>query len=128
MTAPVRRRRRTATHRGARSCPTCHSTPTAPAEVAAQRLDLEVEWLALALADGHPGHPGQLVVRRFCAQCQPHGAVYALVCRVCSDGPMLFGAWAEAAQAGEFPDELTSQLTARGWRPARDGDGWVCCR
>jgi len=123
MTAQVRGRRGTATRRGAHRCPTCSSTPAEPAEIAAQRLDLEVEWFVLTGV-----HLDQLVVRRFCAQCQPRGTVYVLVCRVCGDGPMLVGPLAESALAGQLPEIVAKAVTARGWRPTRDRAGWVCCQ
>jgi hypothetical protein len=125
MTTPVRGGRRTvrtAAHRGASSCPTCGHTPTAGVESAEQHQDLQVIWLG-----EDRSAPGRLVVRRFCAECQPRGTVYAIACRACGDGPMITGHLAEMAAAGELPTAVTDVLAARGWRPARDGDGWVCC-
>ncbi|HEY3514587.1 MAG TPA: hypothetical protein VGL36_35735 [Kribbella sp.] len=124
MTASVRGRRRTArttVGRGAGSCPTCGHAPTAGVESAEQHQDLQVTWLVEAA-------PGSLVVRHFCAECQPRGAVYVIACRACGDGPMLTGRLAEQAIAGELSPSVVDALTATGWRPARDNDGWVCCR
>lgn len=123
MTARVRGQRRTAAHRQPRSCPTCAYMPTAAEEIAAQRLDLQVLWLA-----EEPDHPDRLAVGRFCAQCQPRGAVYVLACRACGDGPMLTGALAETAMGGDLPGVVVDALAERGWRPARDRSGWVCCQ
>ncbi|MEV0291817.1 hypothetical protein AB0H36_47500 [Kribbella sp. NPDC050820] len=126
MTAPVRGRRRTAraaAHRRARPCPTCGHTPIAAAEAIEQRHDLQVVWLTET-----PTAPGHLTTRRFCAECQPRGAVYPIVCRICADGPIVTGPLAEQAAAGELPPVVADALTADGWRQARDGDGWVCPR
>lgn len=128
MTAPVRGRRRamrtarTAAHRRPTACPTCAHIPTAAAEAAEQRRDLRVVWLVET-----PGQPGHLAVSRFCAECQPRGVVFPIVCRVCADGPMITGQLAEQAVAAELPTVVADALAARGWRPARDGHGWVCC-
>jgi hypothetical protein len=123
VTARLHGQRRTASHRAGRGCPTCGLVPTVQAEVVEQRLDLQVVWLA-----AHPAHPAQLTARRFCAECQPRGVVYAIACRACGDGPMLTGDLAEAAVGGDLLPVVTAALAARGWRPARDRSGWVCCQ
>jgi hypothetical protein len=53
--------------------------------------------------------------------------VYPIVCRICADGPILTGSLAKQAAGGVLPSVLIDALTALAWRPARDGNGWVCC-
>ncbi len=122
MTAPVRSARGRARHHRPRRCPSCGYTPAQGREADEHWDDLEVVWLV----DDRDGS-SQVSVRRFCSHCQPQGRVAAVVCRVCGDGPMLTGAFAETASAGRLPQPVVELLTAKGWRPARDGDGWVCC-
>jgi hypothetical protein len=120
MTAPARTTRGRARHHRPRRCPSCDYTPAQGIEADEHWNDLEVEWFVDDPND-------QVAVRRFCSHCQPQGTVAALACRVCGDGPMLTGPWAASVTAGQLPPAIVAQLTDGGWRPARDGNGWVCC-
>jgi len=98
--------------RTSRACPGCGHEPRTREEATTQRADLAVTWLC---AD--PNRPGQVLTRRHCRRCQPHGPVVDLACVVCGDGPILAGALATAAiDAGTPPEPVQQWLAADGWR------------
>ena len=77
-----------------------------------QRADLAVTWLC-----SDPARPGQVLTRRHCRRCQPHGPVLDLACAMCGDGPILAGALATAAiDAGPPPKPVQQWLAADGWQ------------
>jgi len=102
--------------RTSRACPGCGHEPSTREEATTQRADLAVTWLC---ADPH--RPGQLLPRRHCRRCQPHGPVLDIACAVCGDGPILAGALATAAiDAGITPEPVQQWLAADGWQLSRE--------
>jgi len=98
--------------RTSRACPGCWHEPTTREEATTQRADLAVTWLS-----AEPGRPGQVLTRRHCRRCQPHGPVVDIACAVCGDGPILAGDLATAAtDAGTPPKPLQQWLAADGWQ------------
>jgi len=106
----------TSAPRTSRACPSCGHDPTTREEATTQRADLAVTWLCT-----DPGRPGQVLTRRHCRRCQPHGPVVDLACAVCGDGPILAGALATAAiDAGTPPEPVQQWLAADGWQLVPD--------
>jgi len=100
--------------RTSRACPGCGHEPRTREEATTQRADLAVTWLCT-----DPARPGQVLTRRHCRRCQPHGPVVDIACAVCGDGPILAGALATAAIDASTPPEPVQQwLAADGWRLA----------
>jgi len=105
-----------ASPRTSRACPGCGHEPRTREEATTQRSDLAVSWLCT-----DPGRPGQLLTRRHCRRCQPHGPVVDIACVVCVDGPILAGDLATAAIDTSTPPEPVQQwLAADGWQLTPD--------
>jgi len=101
-----------ASPRTSRACPACGHEPRTREEATTQRADLAVTWLST-----EPGRPGQVLTRRHCRRCQPHGPVVDIACAVCGDGPILAGDLATAAIDASTPPEPVQQcLSADGWQ------------
>lgn len=103
------------TPRTGRACPSCGHDPTTREEAAAQRADLAVTWLC---AD--PDQAGQILTRRYCRRCQPHGAVVDVACVVCGDGPIITGALATTTPGADTPGPVQRWLAADGWQLTPD--------
>ncbi len=102
--------------RTSRACPGCGHEPRTREEATTQRADLAVTWLST-----EPGRPGQVLTRRHCRRCQPHGPVVDIACAVCGDGPILAGNLATATtDAGAPPESVQHWLAADGWQLTPD--------
>lgn len=102
----------TSAPRMSRACPSCRHDPKTREEATAQRADLAVIWLCT-----DPDRPGQVLTRRHCRRCQPHGAVADIACVACGDGPILAGDLAAAVTGAGTPSEPVQRwLAAEGWQ------------
>lgn len=101
-------------------CSTCGWEPTDKSDQVRLLEDLGTVWWSV-----DPDPAGGILRSRHCLRCQPHQAQH-VACRWCGDGPILTGALVSAEVDVLLP-AVTAELEAAGWRPARDGAGWVCC-